>query len=103
MATYIKALGIHEVPPGSMRTVRVGGKTIALANVDGEVFAIDDTCSHAQCSLGSEGFMEGHVVTCGCHGAQFDVTNGKVMSMPAVVDVVSYQIKIEGSDVLIQV
>lgn len=99
MANFIKALGMHDVPPGSMKTVHVGGKTIALANVDGKIFAIDDTCSHAQCSLGSEGFIDGNVVTCGCHGGQFDVTNGKVMSMPAVVDVASYPVKIEGQDV----
>ncbi|MDP1721815.1 MAG: non-heme iron oxygenase ferredoxin subunit [Candidatus Gottesmanbacteria bacterium] len=101
MANYIKALLVDDLPPGSMKTVRVGGKSIAMANVDGEVFAIDDTCSHAECSLGSEGFIDGNVVTCGCHGATFDVTNGKVMSMPAVTDVASYSVKIVGQDVLI--
>lgn len=101
MVQYIKALLVHDVPPGSMKTVRVGGKAVAIANVDGEVFAIDDICSHAQCSLGSEGFIDGNVVTCGCHGAQFDVTNGKVMSMPALTDVVSYPAKVVGQDVMI--
>lgn len=101
MATYRKALSIDDLPPGSMKTVRLGEKAIALANVDGEIFAIDDTCSHAQCSLGSEGFMDGNVVTCGCHGAQFDVTSGKVMSLPAVVDVASYPVQVEGQDILI--
>ncbi len=103
MANFVKALGIRDVPPGSMKTVRVGGKAIALANVDGEVFAIDDTCSHAQCSLGSEGFIDGNVVTCGCHGATFDVTSGKVMSMPAVTDVAKYAVKVEDNDILIAI
>lgn len=101
MATYTKALNIDDLPPGAMKTVRIGEKAIALANVDGEFFAIDDTCSHAQCSLGSEGFIDGNVVTCGCHGAQFDVTSGKVMSLPAVVDVASYSVQVEGQDILI--
>ncbi|MEK7543406.1 MAG: non-heme iron oxygenase ferredoxin subunit [Patescibacteria group bacterium] len=103
MADFIKALSVNDIPSGSMKTVMVGGKPIAVAHVDGEFFAIDDTCSHAQCSLGSEGFIDGSVVTCGCHGAQFDVTNGKVMSLPAVVDVKSYSVKVEENDILIAI
>lgn len=103
MASYIKALSVNDLASGSMKTVMVGGKKIALAHVDGEYFAIDDTCSHAQCSLGDEGFLDGNVVTCGCHGAQFDVTRGKVMSLPAVVDVASYPVKIEKGEVFIEI
>lgn len=103
MKNYIKALLIHEVPSGSMKTVVVGGKKLAIANVDGEFFAIDDTCSHAQCSLGTEGFIDDNVLTCGCHGATFDVTSGKVMSLPAITDVASYPVKINGEDVLVEI
>jgi len=103
MKNYIKALLINEVPSGSMKTVVVGGNKLAIANIGGEFFAIDDTCSHAQCSLGEEGFIDGNVVTCGCHGATFDVTSGKVMSMPAVTDVASYPVKIDGGDILVEI
>ncbi len=103
MADFIKALTVNDIPSGSMKTVQVGGKKIALAHVDDEYFAIDDTCSHEQCSLGSEGFLDGNVVSCGCHGAQFDVTNGKVMSLPAPTDVGSYPVKVKGEDVLVQI
>lgn len=103
MGNYIKALSVNDVPNGSMKTLTVGGKKIAVAHVDEEFFAIDDTCSHAQCSLGSEGFLDGNVVTCGCHGAQFDVTSGKVMSLPAPMDIASYPTKIEGNDVFIEI
>ena len=103
MASYIKVLSVSDLPSGSMKTVMAGGKKIALANMDGEFFAIDDTCSHEQCSLGSEGFLDGNIVTCGCHGAQFDVTNGKVMSLPAATDVDSYNIKTEGEDILVEI
>lgn len=102
MADFVKAVPVQNIPSGSMRTVVVNGKKIALANVDGEFFAIDDTCSHEQCSLGSEGLLDGNVVTCGCHGAQFDVTNGKVMSLPAPTDVTSYEVKIENGDVYVR-
>lgn len=101
MATFTKAIKISDLPRGAKKTVIVSGKKIALANVDGEFFAIDDICTHEQCSLGTEGFLDGSVITCGCHGAQFDVTNGKVLSLPAPTDVASYEIKVEGDDVLV--
>lgn len=103
MDKYVKVLSLTDLPSGSMKTVMVRGKKIALANIGGEFFAVDDTCSHAQCSLGSEGFLDGNVVTCGCHGAQFDVTNGKVMSFPASTDVRSYPVKIEREDILVEI
>lgn len=103
MAKYIKAFSMSDIPSGSMRTVMVGGKKIAVCHVDGEFFAIDDTCSHARCSLGEEGFLDGNIVTCGCHGARFDVQSGKVISLPAVTDVASYAVKLEGGDVLVEV
>lgn len=103
MADYTKAIAISDLPSGSMKTVMLAGKKIAVSHVDGEFFAIDDTCSHAQCSLGDEGFLDGNVVTCGCHGATFDVTSGKVLSLPATVDITTYQTKVEGNDVFVRV
>lgn len=103
MGYFVKVMAISDLPSGGMKTIVVSGKKIAVANVDGEFFAIDDTCSHEQCSLGSEGFLDGNVVTCGCHGAQFDVTSGKVMSLPAPTDVASYPVKVEGGDILVVV
>lgn len=102
MVDFIVAAKITDVPNGSMKTLKVGGKTIAVTNVDGQFFAIDDTCTHEQCSLGGEGFLDGSIVTCGCHGAQFDVTNGKVLSLPAMVNVSSYPVKVEGDEILIK-
>ena len=102
MDDYIKAVAVRDIPPGNMKTVIVFGKKLSIANVDGEFFVIDDTCSHAQCSLGTEGFIDGTVVTCGCHGATFDVTSGKVMSLPATVNIRTYQTKVEGNDVFVK-
>ncbi|MBI3955966.1 non-heme iron oxygenase ferredoxin subunit [Candidatus Gottesmanbacteria bacterium] len=103
MADFMKACAAGDIASGTMKTMVVGGKKITVANLDGEFFAVDDTCSHEQCSLGEEGFLDGNVVTCGCHGAQFDVTNGKVMSLPAPTDVASYPVKLEGNDVFIKI
>lgn len=99
--TLVKAVKTSEIESGTMKTVRVQGKTIAVANVDGEFFAIDDTCSHEHCSLGTEGFLDGTTVTCGCHGANFDVTTGKVLALPAPTDIASYNVKVEGDDIFI--
>lgn len=101
MAKFVVAAKISDIAVGTMRTVVVEGKKIALANVDGNYFAVDDACTHAQCSLGSEGFLEGNVATCGCHGAQFNVASGKVLALPASTDVASYQTKVEGENVLV--
>lgn len=103
MAEFIKAAVVADILPDSMKTIRVAGKLIALAFVEGEYFAIDDTCSHEECSLGTEGFLDGTAVVCGCHGAQFDVTTGDVLSLPATVPVRSYKVKVEGKDILIEI
>ncbi len=103
MANFIKAASITDVAIGSMKTLNISGKRIAIANVDGEFFAVDDTCSHEQCSLGTEGILDGSLITCGCHGAQFEVTTGKVLSLPAPTDIASYQVKVEGSDIYVAI
>ncbi len=103
MDDYIKAVTVSDIPPGSIKTVVLSGRKLSIANVDGEFFAIDDACSHAQCSLGTEGFIDGTVVTCGCHGATFDVTSGKVMSLPATTGIATYQTKVEGNNVFVKI
>ena len=103
MGEFIKAASLNDIPSGSMKTLIVAGKKIALAHIDQDFFAIDDNCTHEECSLGTEGFLDGETVTCGCHGAQFDITNGAVMSLPATRAISCYQVKIEGDDILIEV
>ncbi len=100
---FTKAATTSEIAPGTKKTVIVLGKRIAIANVDGDFFAIDDTCTHQQCSLGTSGFLDGSAIICSCHGAQFDVTTGEALSLPATVDVATYETKVEGTDVLVQI
>lgn len=86
---------VTDLTPGSMRTFTVKGKQVALANVDGDFFAVGDACTHHQCSLGSEGTLDGNVIICGCHGGQFDVTTGKVLAAPPQSDVPSYTVNVD--------
>ncbi|MFZ5845705.1 MAG: Rieske (2Fe-2S) protein [Patescibacteria group bacterium] len=103
MASFIKAARVSEVNEGQLKTISVGGKVIALAKVGGEFFALDDTCTHAGCSLGNEGILEGEVVTCGCHGAKFGVKSGKALALPAATDVATYKVKVENDDIYVAV
>lgn len=100
---FTKAATMGEIAPGTKKTVMVSGKRIAIANVDGDFFAIDDTCTHQQCSLGTSGFLDGSAIICSCHGAQFDVTTGEALSLPATVDVATYETKVDGTDILVQI
>ncbi|HEV2283818.1 MAG TPA: non-heme iron oxygenase ferredoxin subunit [bacterium] len=98
--TYVKVARRADLPAGSITRVEAGGHVIALANVDGELYAIDDTCSHEEASL-SEGGLTGEVVVCSRHGARFNVKSGRVLSLPAVRSVATYAVKVEGDDVLV--
>ena len=99
----ITVAGTADVKPGELVAFQVEGVRIAIANANGRFFAIDDTCTHEQCSLAEEGTLDGGVVTCGCHGAQFDVTNGAVLAPPAFEPLKAYPLRIEGGNVVVEV
>lgn len=102
MATGVDIGPISDFTEGSMKAITVQGKKIAVTCVSGEYFAVDDTCSHDNCSFSAEGFIDHTTIICGCHGAQFDVTTGKVLSLPATQDVRSYPVMKENDRLLIQ-
>ena len=91
------------IKPGELAAFDVEGVRIAVANADGRYFAIDDTCTHEQCSLAAEGTLEGTVATCGCHGAQFDVTTGAVLAPPAPEPVKAYPLRVDNGSLVIEV
>ncbi len=98
----IEACKVSDVQ-GAPHKVTVDGRDILVANIDGTYHAMDDTCTHSGASL-SEGSLEGHVVTCGWHGAQFDCKTGKLAKFPAKInDLKSYKVVIEADSVFIEV
>ena len=101
MAEFVKVAKIGEIAPGEGKAVEAGGKRIALFNVDGTFYAIDDTCTHRGGPL-SEGMVVGTEVTCPWHGAAFDVTTGSVLGAPAPQDVAHYAVRVEGEDIEIE-
>lgn len=96
----IEVAKVSEIATGSAKQVEVDGEPIAIFNVEGQFYAIHDTCTHAGASL-AEGSVEGGTVTCPWHGAQFDLKTGKNLSMPAPTPVQSYTLKIEGDTIKI--
>ena len=92
-----------DIKPGELAAFEVEGVRVAVANADGRFFAIDDTCTHEQCSLAGEGTLNGTVVTCGCHGAQFDVTTGAVLAPPAFEPVKTYPLHINRGNLVVEV
>lgn len=78
---WLEVANVDEIPVGTMKHVEVNDREIAIANVNGKFYAIDDRCGHASARLSSGG-LRGNIVTCPLHGAQFDVTTGKKQSEP---------------------
>ena len=84
-----------------MRVFDIDGTKVSVAAAGGSLYAFDDACTHMGCSLG-EGRLEGTIVTCPCHGSQFDVTSGAVIRGPAHQPVRSRSVQTEGDDLLIE-
>ena len=98
---FLRAARKDEIPVGAIREYQVDGKTVALANVGGTFYAIDNLCLHHGGPLGG-GELHGKVVTCPWHGWQYDVTTGKVTQNPAV-GVSCYKLELRGEDIFVDI
>ena len=101
MAKLIKVAETKNLTPGKATAVEVEGNRIAVFNVDGTFYAIEDTCPHAGGPL-SEGQVDGGKVVCPWHEAEFDLTTGEVLSPPAFEGVKSYKVVVEGNEVKVE-
>jgi 3-phenylpropionate/trans-cinnamate dioxygenase ferredoxin subunit len=90
---YIEISPASELPNGERLFVDVGDRPIVIFNIAGQFFAIGDVCTHDDGPLG-DGDLEGFNIVCPRHGAEFDVRTGKVMQMPAVVDIPAYPVRV---------
>jgi nitrite reductase/ring-hydroxylating ferredoxin subunit len=99
---FVKVVLMKDLEPGHMIGVEAGGKEIVVVNLEGTVYAIGNRCTHMGCML-SNGTLRGGNVTCPCHGSIFDVTTGSVMKGPAKKPEPTYQTKIEGEHILVDV
>ena len=102
MAEFVRVAKTGDVPVGQAKIYEVDGRQIALCNVDGTVYAIDDECTHDGGPLG-EGHLEGDEIECPRHGARFDVKTGRALTLPAVLPVKAYAVRVAGDDIEVQV
>jgi len=98
---YIRVARTDEVPPGTGRVVMASGRALALFNVDGTFYALENTCLHRGGPVG-EGDLDGVVVTCPWHGFQYDVTTGRNVFDPEV-GLETFAVRVEDGDVLVAV
>jgi 3-phenylpropionate/trans-cinnamate dioxygenase ferredoxin subunit len=98
--TFVEIAKAGELREGTMRRFDVAGRRILLANVAGRLYAVDDTCTHEEASL-SEGPLTGEIVACPKHGSRFHLPSGRVLSLPAVRPVNTYEVKVEDGAVLV--
>lgn len=91
---FQETIAIEKLPPGAMTAHTIDKKTILLANVQGAIHATEPTCTHDQCDL-AKGTLEGCVLECAVDHAMFDVTDGKVLGLPAITPLKTFPTKVE--------
>jgi nitrite reductase/ring-hydroxylating ferredoxin subunit len=96
-AQFVTVAKVEDVPPGTTLQIEVGDEQIALANVDGELYAVQGHCLHLQGPLG-EGCLEGPVLTCPWHGWQYDVRTGE-NEFDGAIRLRTYPVQVENGDV----
>ena len=97
----MRACALADIPVEGAIKVNLDGIDICLARSEGEVFAINGTCSHADVSL-AEGDVEDGTVECWLHGSRFDLRTGKPTGLPATKPVATYSVVVEGDDVIVK-
>ena len=104
----VKACKRSDIAKGSLKLVTIGGKQLVIANIDGSFYAMDNLCSHEQGNL-SEGQLNGDILTCPDHSAQFEVKTGKVLAGPdgepanTITPEKTYKVTVQGDDVMVEV
>ena len=92
---------VSDIAPGTTRQVVADSTHVLLCNVDGKIYAIEDVCTHDGGPL-EQGTLEGECIVCPRHGATFDVKTGDVVTLPAVVPLLTFDVTIEGDDVYVE-
>jgi 3-phenylpropionate/trans-cinnamate dioxygenase ferredoxin subunit len=102
VARFVKAIRRSELPENNGTYVEIEGHRIALFNLNGEIYAIDNTCTHMGGPL-SLGRVKDEEVECPWHGSRFDIKTGEVRMFPAKEHVATYQVRVTGDDVEVEV
>jgi 3-phenylpropionate/trans-cinnamate dioxygenase ferredoxin subunit len=93
MAEFVTVGDSEEVPDGEAKAFDVNGAEIAVARVDGQLFAFSDICTHRHCNLANGGEIDGTTIECECHGSVFDMTTGEVKNPPAAEQLETFEVR----------
>ncbi len=101
-ASRIDLCSVDEVEPGTPIKIEAGDLTLAVYQVDGEIYVTDDACTHGPGSL-SEGYLDGHIIECDFHNGAFDIRSGEVVAPPCMIPLKTYKAVTENGRVIIEV
>ncbi|HEY3910429.1 MAG TPA: non-heme iron oxygenase ferredoxin subunit [Stellaceae bacterium] len=101
-AGWVRAAARGDLTAGEVIGVEVAGRSIALYDSDGSLFATDNICTHAYACL-SDGWLDGETIECPLHAARFDIRTGKVLDPPASEDLRTYPVRLIGDDIEVQI
>jgi nitrite reductase/ring-hydroxylating ferredoxin subunit len=100
MSEFVEVANLNDLDEGELLGLEVDGELICLAKVNGHIYAFTDNCTHISGPL-NEGELNGDILTCPWHGAQFNVCTGKVLRGPARQNLLTYPVRVEGESILI--
>jgi naphthalene 1,2-dioxygenase ferredoxin component len=101
VAGWVRAAARSDLAEGEVIGVEVAGRSIALYDADGNLFATDNICTHAYACL-SDGWLDGEVIECPLHAARFDIRSGKVLDPPATEDLKTYPVRIVDGEIQVR-
>ena len=102
MAEWTKVAALADCSPGQLKGVMVGMEPVVLVNVDGDVYALEDLCSHQELPI-SDGELDGSDVVCMYHGARFDACTGRNKGLPAIRPVKSFPVDVREDGIYIEI
>jgi naphthalene 1,2-dioxygenase system ferredoxin subunit len=97
---WVDVTAADAVPEDDVIGIDIDGKSLALYQVDGKIYATDNICTHGNARL-CDGFLEGHEIECPLHQGKFDIRSGKAMCAPLTDDIRTYPVKIDGNRVFV--
>ncbi len=100
--TWVKVADLSDCQPGTLLEVEAGQELIVLANIDGDLYALQNRCSHQDLPL-SDGELDGDRLECLYHGARFDVCTGRAVGLPAIKPVPTYDVQVRGQEIFVQI
>jgi len=101
MSNWVDVSAIADLPPGSRKVVEIDGVMVAVFNLDGQFYAIEDVCTHDGGELAS-GTLEGDAIVCPRHGARFSVRTGEVLAPPAYEPVSVFPVRVESGRIQVR-